>query len=322
MQKSILVISNKWDAHANAVIKEIQKHGGSVVRINTEDFRQNEVYLFLEKSSSKWKIITPEQRIISEETISGVYIRRIGMPIDVSDIDSQFQNFTRSESTAFLNAIETLLENKIWLNRPHERNKASNKIRQLLFAQEVGLDIPKTLITNNCDFAKQFCNKRAAIYKVLESPMLDLGDAGQSMINTSIVPKSTDFSSANLSPALFQNYIPKAYELRIHIIDKNITPIKINSQEHPEAQVDWRIAQRDLHYELVILPKDIELKLLLLMDRLEIRFGIVDMIVTKGGNYVFLEINPDGNWLWIEQKIHTPISESIAFYFLNKGEKP
>lgn len=319
MEKNgVLVISNKWDAHADAVIHAIEKYDGFVVRLNTEDFRQNEVIFALGDRCFGWHIKTPEGRIISQETIGGVYIRRLAMPIDVSDVSERFQDFTRKESAVFLDAISTLLEDALWLNRPYCREQASNKMRQLLFAQRVGLAIPHTLIVNVESRAKEFCTSGLdAVYKTLNCPMLRSEDGSQSMINTSIVPENMDFSSVCLAPALFQHYIPKAYELRIHIIGDKIIPIKIASQHHPDARIDWRVAQREVGYEKTSLPEDVHKKLLSLMDSLKICFGIVDMIVTEGGEYVFLEVNPDGNWLWIEQRIHVPISESIALYFLN-----
>lgn len=314
----ILVISNKWDAHADAVIRAIQKHNGHVVRINTEDFRQNELSFTLRNWCSDWHIKTPEGRIISRETIGGVYIRRMSMPIDVSDVDERFHDFSRQESTVFLDAIETLLEDVVWLNRPYCRKQASNKMRQLLLAQRVGLATPHTLITNVESDVKDFCVSGGdVVYKTLNCPMLRLEDGSQSMINTSIVPESMDFSTVRTVPTFFQRYVSKAYELRIHIIGDEIIPIKIDSQHHPDARIDWRVAQRDICYERTSLPEDVSQKLLALMDGLKICFGIVDMIVTEGGEHVFLEVNPDGNWLWIEQTIQVPISESIALYFLN-----
>ncbi|MFZ1736033.1 MAG: hypothetical protein WAU31_03805 [Candidatus Moraniibacteriota bacterium] len=316
-ESTILVISNKWDAHADAVIHAIEKNDRHVVRLNTEDFRQNEVSFTSRDWCSDWYIRTPEGRIISRETIGGVYIRRMAMPIDVSDVNERFQDFTRKESAVFLDAISTLLEDALWLNRPYCREQASNKMRQLLLAQRVGLATPHMLITNVESDGKDFCASEGdVVYKTLNCPMLRFEDGSQSMINTSIVPGGMDFSTVRTAPAFFQGYVSKAYELRIHIIGGEIIPIKIDSQHYPDARIDWRIAQGDIHYERTLLPEDISRKLLELMYVLKIRFGIIDMIVTEGGEYVFLEVNPDGNWLWIEQKIHVPISESIALYFL------
>lgn len=314
--KNILVISNKWDAHADSVIKEIQNYGTSVIRINTEDFRKNEISFDMQRGSKNWHIRTPEGRIISQETIYGVYIRRLSMPIDVSDIQADFQNFAQRESLSIVNSLGNLLEDAIWLNRINSRESASNKIWQLMAAQTIGFAIPETLITNNSEQAKNFCTGENTIYKTLECPMLDHGDKGQSMINTSVIPENTDFSSINLAPTLLQHYVQKAYELRIHIIDTEIITVKIDSQKHPDTKIDWRVAQKELHYERVDIPEYVKQKLFQLMSQLHIQFGIIDMIVTEGGDYVFLEINPDGNWLWIEQKIHVPISKSIALYFL------
>ncbi len=181
--KAVLVISNKWDAHADAFIKAMNDRGNPIVRINTEDFRANNINISVDNQSDlSWHIITPEKRIISDSAVSGVYIRRMSMPIDVTSINDQFQEFARKETHVILDAIGTLLEGKRWLNEPCIREQASNKVRQF-------------------------------------------------------------------------------------------------------------------------------------MSRLGIKFGVIDMIVTDGGDYVFLEINPDGNWLCLPSDIHPLITEAVASYF-------
>lgn len=323
MQK-VLVISNKWDSHADAVIRAMQHIGLEVVRINTEDFRQNSVDIRIGNSTKEWQVVTPEGRLVDSSSIGGVYIRRLSMPIDVYDVNEKYHAFARKEALAVLESLSVLLGDVAWLNRPMERLRASNKIAQLFLADSVGLIVPETVITNVPESAVAFFSTRKVdtIYKTLSCPMLDLGNESHSMINTTILPSDADFSSVRLTPALFQQYVDKEYELRIHIIDDVTISVRIDSQDFEGARIDWRKAPRDIAYSLVDLPRDVQTKLHLLMRKLNIRFGIVDMIKTRTGDYVFLEINPDGNWLWIEQLIQVPISESIALFFRNNiGEQ-
>jgi glutathione synthase/RimK-type ligase-like ATP-grasp enzyme len=54
------------------------------------------------------------------------------------------------------------------------------------------------------------------------------------------------------------------------------------------------------------------------MSSLKLTFGAIDLIETLDGNYVFLEVNPSGQWLWIDDKLSLGISDAIA-HWLAKG---
>lgn len=315
--KSILVISNKWDAHADAFIKAMHNYKTPIVRINTEDFRKNSIKISIDENDFTWSITTPENRIITDKMISGVYIRRMSMSIDVADIDVSFQEFSRKETHIILDSIGTLLEQKKWLNKTYVREQANNKVRQLMIANRIGFTLPRTLITNQPLDALMFCtNIDSAIYKTLHIPIINFPDDRQSIINTSIVSSCANFSAVIHTPALFQRYINKQYELRIHVIDDVIIPVRIHSQNAKKTRIDWRVAQGNLECDIVNIPQDIQTKIQLFMLELDLKFGIIDMIVTEGGDYVFLEINPDGNWLWLPPNIHPLITEAIVSYFL------
>jgi glutathione synthase/RimK-type ligase-like ATP-grasp enzyme len=60
------------------------------------------------------------------------------------------------------------------------------------------------------------------------------------------------------------------------------------------------------------LPESVRSGLLQLVERLGLVYGAVDMRQTPAGDYVFLEINPAGQWLFIEQRTHQPISDALA----------
>jgi hypothetical protein len=56
----------------------------------------------------------------------------------------------------------------------------------------------------------------------------------------------------------------------------------------------------------------VEEKLLRLMQRLGLAFGAVDMRRTPDGRHVFLEINPAGQWLFVEDRTGQPITGALC----------
>ncbi|RJQ33606.1 ATP-dependent carboxylate-amine ligase [Candidatus Parcubacteria bacterium] len=284
-----------------------------VIRINTEDFRSNIINIPL--TSDFWSIVTPEGRIIDPREIFSVYLRRIS-PVLVDDVAQDFRKFTSNETSVVIEALPGLLPTAKWMDYPHVRKIADNKLFQLKLARSLGLSVPETLVTNDYASLLMFAAGRRIIYKTLYIPILDLDDRGVSVINTTLLTdqymKQLEVS-LRLCPSLFQVYIEKEYELRIHIVGNDILAVSIDSQSVSGAEIDWRTADFDaLPYEPVKLPTYVYDKIVSFTRSLGLNFGIIDMIVTPDGQYVFLEINPNGNWLWIERAIGLDVSGRIA----------
>jgi glutathione synthase/RimK-type ligase-like ATP-grasp enzyme len=121
-------------------------------------------------------------------------------------------------------------------------------------------------------------------------------------------------------PCLFQQYVEKAYELRIIVVHDTAFAVELHSQEHPDAMTDWRRARmRDIPHRQHDLPEAIKKQCVSLVRELGLKYGALDMVVTKAGKYVFLEINPNGQYGWLEDVIGPCISESIAKQLCGRG---
>lgn len=102
------------------------------------------------------------------------------------------------------------------------------------------------------------------------------------------------------TPSIFQPYIEKDFELPIVVVGRHIFACAIHSQQSDRSREDWRrYALENTPYLPYMLPAEIEARILVFMDRLWLVFGSIDMIVTPDGEYIFLEINPGGQFDWI-----------------------
>jgi glutathione synthase/RimK-type ligase-like ATP-grasp enzyme len=116
-----------------------------------------------------------------------------------------------------------------------------------------------------------------------------------------------------------QNYVEKAFELRITVVGQEVFACKINSQlqDEDKGKTDWRQGyDYGLKHEPYDLPAEITSKCLLFLQRMELNFGCFDFIVTPGNQYLFLECNSNGQWLWIEQETGMRISGAIANFLI------
>jgi glutathione synthase/RimK-type ligase-like ATP-grasp enzyme len=110
----------------------------------------------------------------------------------------------------------------------------------------------------------------------------------------------------------FQEYIEKKYEIRLTIMGNTYIPVRINSQEREETRVDWRNGDQVLAYDGVRLPEEFVTKVHRLMHRLGLVYGAIDLIVTPDDDIVFLEVNPTGQYAWLEFDLGLPMAESMA----------
>jgi glutathione synthase/RimK-type ligase-like ATP-grasp enzyme len=68
------------------------------------------------------------------------------------------------------------------------------------------------------------------------------------------------------------------------------------------------------------LPETLQTQCLDLMKRLGLNYGALDFILSENGDYIFLEINCAGQYLWIEQKTDLRISREIANLLTGKSK--
>jgi glutathione synthase/RimK-type ligase-like ATP-grasp enzyme len=116
-----------------------------------------------------------------------------------------------------------------------------------------------------------------------------------------------------LVPVIAQQWIDKAYDLRVTVVGDKIFAVKIDSQISPETEIDWRAGHSIIPpHSPYVLPQTIFKSCLSLTKHLNLSFGAIDLVRDKQGNYWFLEINPNGQWAWLETQTGLPISDCIA----------
>lgn len=318
MENHVLIVTNRFDSHADVMIQKFHDRRVPFVRFNTDDY-PNDTSINYDATDGGLPRIEFRSygRTVTSENIRSVWYRRpLSYNPDTAISDSQSRKFAIDEDRAFVDGIWLALEDALWVSPPANIRTAQNKPWQLKVARDLGFEIPKTLITTDPERFLDFWKKcdRQVIYKPIGMNLIKDENGKMRFAYTNKLDKSflerTD--QINLVPCLFQEYVPKQLELRITVVGESVLACAIHSQKSEKARIDWR------HYDLANtphveypLPTTIQEKCLNLVKRFGLRFGAIDMILTPDGRYVFLEINSNGQWLWIEQLSKIPISEAL-----------
>jgi glutathione synthase/RimK-type ligase-like ATP-grasp enzyme len=196
-----------------------------------------------------------------------------------------------------------------WINDPTLDERASHKPYQLKIAQAVGLEIPVTCITSDPLEAHAFVEEygpERTIYKMFTA-------TEEAWRETRLIkPEEIELlESVRFAPVIFQEYIPADFDLRITVIGDEVFAASVNARGL-SYQVDYRMELGSAEVEPFELPLEIAERLKAFMNRLGLVYGAIDMRLMPDGRYVFLEVNPAGQWLFIEERTGQPITEAFV----------
>lgn len=200
-----------------------------------------------------------------------------------------------------------------------------NKLYQLAIAGQIGFSVPRTLVTNSpAEFLKLYHDCEG---NVISKTAFRLGATrGRERVRQWTFPVDrrivARYQSLRYAPAIFQEAVAKRIELRVTVVGRKVMAAAIHSQQTSRRAGDWRhYPELDIarHYSVWQLPADIEQRCLDVTAALGLCYGAIDLILTPEGEYVFLEINPHGQWEFIETATGLPISDAIAD-LLNRGK--
>ena len=313
----ILIIGDEEDPHISEVCKYLKNKKVDHFILNPFHGQINTLTYTFDPLEIQ---ISYKEKSISYSDITAVWWRfkplLTNYPKDIGEFETQ--NFIRREWQLTLEPLKHYLKDCFWINRKESDSLVRNKPYQLDIAVQYGFKIPKGIISNN----SSFINKTTGGFdKFLYKPLSYFIIPPDRVLYSSIMTTrelAVKKKSIELAPCIFQEYIEKDFEARITIVGTNIFPVKINSQKHNKTKFDWRKDQQKLEYETLNLPSKFKSKLLKLHKAFGIYYGAYDFIVSPDGTYHFLEVNPAGQWLWLERAMNLNISERIAEALINE----
>lgn len=307
-----LAISHKKDTHTTLVLKQLQRIGIKSRLLDISEYPKNlHLSSYYHDSGSYEASIYNHREKLNFSDYSVIWWRR-PQPLNLHDnfTSSESFNFAYNEASSALNGLWSSLD-AIWINDPEKDNEAARKPYQLKVASETGLKIPETLITSDPTMAHAFIQKHGpqnTIYKAFTATI-------EAWRETRILHTNELrlIENVKYAPVIFQQYIPVRYDLRVTIIGTSIfcSAVGTNKSNYP---IDYRMELDDLNVKQFELPSEISKKLLKLMSRLGLRYGAIDLRVTPDNEIYFLEVNPSGQWLFMENRTGQKITNAFCDY--------
>ena len=328
---SILIVTHSNDNDGVArVVDAISRKGGHTIRFDTDryptDVRLTAYYGASDSGGDERLTLTNEQGEFDLREVTAIWHRRLNFGAQLpADLDRQLRHASLGEASAAAHGMLASLKAFRMDHVQHIRH-AENKQLQLQVARELGLNTPRTLTTNDANAVRAFAKscESGMITKMLSS--FAIYDEGRELVvfTNPVKPEDlADLSGLSLCPATFQELLPKSLEIRVTVVGQRVMSAAIDSQVSARAAHDWRrdgvrMIKDWLPYQL---PLEVEEKLLRLMDYFSLNYGAIDIILKPDGQHVFLELNPSGEFFWLERTPGLPISEAIADLLLDHSHR-
>lgn len=311
----ILILSGTGDAHAKHMCSVLEAKRMPYFLFPTEQYPFHSTITL--DGNRNYSLEFEGRTVLLDEHWS-IWNRRIFPTIFPVEFPTELEEMVKTEIKTTLHGfLET--HKGFVVNRPSSNTNAGNKSEQLLRARKLGFRTPDSIITNSPSHAQNFYTKHNGdiIFKMQKLPIVRFGEQDYRTIMTRRVSVEDlgDLERIRNCPCLFQERIEKDYEIRLTVIGEKLFPIAIYSQDSEYSLDDFRRYDFEkVKYELVDIPPNLRTKVLRLAREYKLEYAAIDLIYTPTKEYVFLEINPNGQYLWTEEMSHVPITEYFAEY--------
>lgn len=314
----ILIVTAETDTHADQVEAQLKARGRQVLRFNPSRFPEH-VDMSCETDRGglqRWAMRLGDVDV-DLRRVHAVWYRRPEpprAPIAIQDMDSR--QAIEQESLLFLNGLWESLDCLVVPAPPLAMRRADLKAVQLKAAAALGFRVPSTLLGNSpTHFLALHRREPDGVVSKQLGPSLMKHFGDRFLRYTEVVPRHALVHAQGIRhcPLVFQAYVRKRVELRVTVVGQQVFAAEIDSQATNHTRHDWR------RYDLAstphrphVLPDFVRQQCLDLVARLGLAYGAIDLIQDADGHYVFIEINPNGQYLWIEEMTGMPISEAVC----------
>ncbi|MCC3157472.1 grasp-with-spasm system ATP-grasp peptide maturase [Hymenobacter sp. 15J16-1T3B] len=337
----ILILSTSGEYTTDIVIDWLDAKQQPWIRINDDDIAASHEIVVTEGVCEEPATGTGGQpggftvngEWVALESIKTVWFRKYGFYSTehlIKKLETSYGVDTaihlQSEYTAFARAFAGAFDHGVkWLTDPSVL--PINKITTLRLAKSLGLDVPRTLLTNSKAQVEAFVAQVGPVITKCTRDMFGIKSRVDEATNTTyyftmytqlLTAEIITQLPAYFLPSTIQEYIDKAFEIRCFYLDGAVYSMAIFSQDHERTKLDFR--KYDVHKpnRMVpfVLPAEVSDKLCQLMTRLGLNTGSIDFMVSASGKYYFLEVNPTGQFGFLSTACNYGLEEKVADYLM------
>lgn len=306
--KKILVITSSIDLTVSYIIEKYSEKV-SFYRFDVDNLGDYIITI----RQNEWKIINSSKEEIDNNNTRAIYYRKPRFP-QLVDYENAYHGMIKRDIITLINGIVDAFDGTV-LTKPYLLRRAENKVFQMLYSDECVRLMPKSFIGNSINHVG-IKEEDKKIIKPLSTGKVVLDDHIE-LYQTNIFDKTLlkgYASEVSITPIYIQNYVEKKYEVRITIIGLSLFCVRIDSLN----PIDWRADYSNLSYTIIDCPSEIAKQCFEMMKKMQINFGAFDYIVNNEDEWVFLEVNPNGQWLWLEEELGINISRKIVEYLIGE----
>lgn len=314
----ILIVSNKSDITTDFFISKAARLGLEFFRLNTEDFPTSvDVSFHIDSANKISGYIEDCVSRIDLSAIKGVWYRR-PRPAEISDrvTDKHIRDLCAQEATASLEGVIKSIKCN-WVSHPDKIRAAESKVYQLSAAAALGFNLPRTLITNVrseiIDFANTVSNDNDTVIKTISGGRIRSNEDEYLVFTNIIELKDTNIEGTRYTANYLQEFVKNKVDVRVNVFRTKVFATRIELPDTIRKNaVDWRKYQDKVEYRMFELPDPLKNKCIKLVDYLGLSFSALDFVLDENGEYYFLEMNPNGQWAWIEEETGADLSAALA----------
>ena len=210
------------------------------------------------------------------------------IPVELEDDDAR--ELVVNECRASLLGLLLSDFTGTWVSHPERTRTAHNKLLQLVTARHAGLRLPRTLVSQDPEKVRRFCDELD--YQVVAKTV---GGSQRTPTATGkVTPGLLTDTSIQLCPTIYQELVPGTRHLRVCCFGRTVHAAVLETEG-----LDWRYPF-DATVQPYQLDDDTASRLLQVIEDLCLRMGIIDMKLAPDGSPVWLEVNPQGQFLFLE----------------------
>jgi hypothetical protein len=310
--KSIFIATNSIDSLCVQPVAEYIGAAGynPIVYESDKVFAgQKALWLSFDSAGQELQAEYAEQTI-SRETVAAAWYRRPSqLQLDMVDKAKQFR--IETEVRTLQRGLWSVIPDERWLNAPANIRITEDKLTQFAVAKQVGFLVPTTVVSNSWKQVRDMLP--APLIMKMQSGILHDNGKLKLMYTTVLDEQALDKQATSKPfPGIFQEYIPKAREWRITVVGEEVFSAAVYTTG--EAKTDWRKYQsgNDVEFRSEKINTDIQEKCIKFLQKVGLTYGAFDFIESPDGRITFLEVNPNGQYMWLESRLGLPISRAIG----------
>jgi hypothetical protein len=308
----LLILTSEEDLTADFLIVELMNRHLPYFRLNSEDLITAEFTFSLNENGVR-RDVCVASKTLDFDKVTAVWYRRTIQPSFMAALSPGERTFVAGELRHFATGL-VLNSNVNWVNPIDRVSVAEHKLYQLQIARQLGFRVPRTLVSRNPVELRKFCerNEAGTICKPIFHGMFFDETSSYSVFTRRVTPQSIDPDSVKICPVLLQEEIPRIADVRATFIGPKCFTADIKGDS---SLVDWRDPDVSVNYSESSLSADVQATCQAMLEKLGLKYGAFDFVRTPDGELVFLEINPTGEWAWLEDRLGFPMRDAFIHLF-------